>query len=755
VVQAGSQARSFVYNSLSQVASATNPESGTVNYTYDNDGNVHTRVAPMANQTGIATVTTTYTNDALDRVTQKSYSDGTPTASFLYDVGYTGFTPVNDVGRLVLASTSNAQTNFQYDPEGRISARGVCLPSNCATGGGAGFFYVYDLAGNLVQYNDGVYTWPQFFVPTYDGAGRVTQLTSTASDAQHPSTYFTTDATNGHWPNGAFKKATLGNGITETNVYDKRLQPCRINANSSGTLLTTCTAAVPTGNVLDLNTGFNLGASDNGNVATWTTTGSQTFNRTYLYDGVNRLKTMTESASVQPCKGLSWTYDAFGNRSDQAVTAGAQCPTFHQAMDPANNNRFLGAPYQYDAAGNMTHDATHSYTYDAENRLVSMDGGAATFIYDAFGARAQHKVGTSVYEYIYDQDGHIGWEKLNGNLNRSYLWLKGRLLADFYESTTYFVHPDHLGSTRILTRLDKTLRECDDYYPYGEFNSACSVTTGTTLKFTGKERDGESGNDYFAARYYSSIMGRFLSGDPGPLLWSDPQTLNRYAYSRNGPARYVDPTGKYFVVAADMQRQVQHYISTMLRSPDGAMTVAKIAFSNKPVSFHLGTLPRTKHGGTISVVNGQSVPSIGAAIGQLGGVDVTLDNANIAFTAEKKKASEFFIGLKSFAHEDEHVIAMLGADTLQGAAAAGAAGDAPLGGGDNTEGGSAEENALLMMGQLGDIGDEYRSNKTADRIAKAFLKLGQAIQGAPPPETQNEEVNSELTPPGDQADRHD
>ncbi|MBZ5599475.1 MAG: RHS repeat-associated core domain-containing protein [Acidobacteriia bacterium] len=65
--------------------------------------------------------------------------------------------------------------------------------------------------------------------------------------------------------------------------------------------------------------------------------------------------------------------------------------------------------------------------------------------------------------------------------------------------------------------------------------------------FTGKERDSESGLDYFGARYHGSSLGRFVT--PDPLLSSGrpwaPQTWNRYAYSQNNPLRYVDPSGLY------------------------------------------------------------------------------------------------------------------------------------------------------------------------------------------------------------------
>jgi len=60
------------------------PESGTITYTYDNNGNVLTKVAPLPNQTGTATVTAAYTYDALNRNTE-DYSDGTATPNFYYD----------------------------------------------------------------------------------------------------------------------------------------------------------------------------------------------------------------------------------------------------------------------------------------------------------------------------------------------------------------------------------------------------------------------------------------------------------------------------------------------------------------------------------------------------------------------------------------------------------------------------------------------------------------------------------------------
>src|SRR5207253_3036212 len=164
-------------------------------------------------------------------------------------------------------------------------------------------------------------------------------------------------------------------------MYNNRLQPCRINVNHSNTTLSTCTDALPASNVEDFTYGYNAGSANNGNVASWSANGWLNFNRTNAYDALNRLSTMADSASSQPCKGLSWTYDAWGNRTDQTVTGGT-CNSFHQTVN--TQNRLVGPPYQYDAAGNMISDGSHTYTYDAENRPTAVDGGTTAYITDCF-----------------------------------------------------------------------------------------------------------------------------------------------------------------------------------------------------------------------------------------------------------------------------------------------------------------------------------------------------------------------------------
>jgi RHS repeat-associated protein len=116
-----------------------------------------------------------------------------------------------------------------------------------------------------------------------------------------------------------------------------------------------------------------------------------------------------------------------------------------------------------------------------------------------------------------------------------------------------YVHLDAIGNVRAVTNQAQQVVERHDYLPFGEecTSGACAanpgVNGGQPRKFTGKERDAETGLDYFGARYYGSRIGRFTTTDPAYTIQEnlvDPQRWNRYAYARNNPLRYVDPDGR-------------------------------------------------------------------------------------------------------------------------------------------------------------------------------------------------------------------
>jgi RHS repeat-associated protein len=113
-------------------------------------------------------------------------------------------------------------------------------------------------------------------------------------------------------------------------------------------------------------------------------------------------------------------------------------------------------------------------------------------------------------------------------------------------STVYYYFEDALGTSRVVTNSAGTVCSDADFYPYGR-ERAYSTNCDVDYKFTGKERDDESGLDNFGARYNSSQYGRFMtpdwSDDPDPVPYADftdPQTLNLYAYARNNPITNSD-----------------------------------------------------------------------------------------------------------------------------------------------------------------------------------------------------------------------
>src|SRR6185437_11637898 len=119
--------------------------------------------------------------------------------------------------------------------------------------------------------------------------------------------------------------------------------------------------------------------------------------------------------------------------------------------------------------------------------------------------------------------------------------------------TTCYIATDHLGSTRMVTDQNANVVGRHDYLPFGEEIAANTGGRDSTFgtqdfvnqKFTGQERDSETGLDFFQARYFSAALGRFNSPDPGNAAASlfNPQSWNGYSYVANNPLTLIDPTG--------------------------------------------------------------------------------------------------------------------------------------------------------------------------------------------------------------------
>jgi len=276
---------------------------------------------------------------------------------------------------------------------------------------------------------------------------------------------------------------------------------------------------------------------------------------TYTYDSMNRLASATANAGVDKGLMLGWTYDRYGNRWAQNATGTGNASAVRaQLTFYGNTNRIDG--WSYSASGNLLNDQIHTYTYDAENRIATLNG-EPEYIYDAEGRRVAKTNSSGVATAVYVLG--LGGEQVS-ELNGSGAWVHsnvfaggGRLLASYEgpagtDTAGYHYHlTDWLGTKRMQTTAAGNQEETCMSYPFGDGLSCTGGPDATEHHFTGKERDAESGNDYFGARYLSSDLARFMTPDPiiqNELRMINPQRWNRYSYAIDSPLVFNDPSGK-------------------------------------------------------------------------------------------------------------------------------------------------------------------------------------------------------------------
>jgi RHS repeat-associated protein len=320
-------------------------------------------------------------------------------------------------------------------------------------------------------------------------------------------------------------------------------------------------------------------------------------NWTFTPDTLNRLASATNlPPSSTSTSYYCWSYDGFGNRTLQGVSSaafatgppactpqtGASYAGVWAHVSTANNNQLSNTQkamggVAYDGAGNILNDGVNQYLYDAKGRICavateSLPGSPqlSGYIYNAQGQRiakgsitawscdptvngfkpmSDYVLGLSaeqVTEMGMDASGVMAWQHTNA-------YALGQLIATYDNDGLHFYLNDPLGTRRAQTDYAGVLEQTCASLPFGDaLNCTNSLQFPTEHHFTGKERDAESGNDYFGARYYASSMGRFLSPDwssrPAAAPYADfgnPQTLNLYQYMRNNPLSGTDPDGHW------------------------------------------------------------------------------------------------------------------------------------------------------------------------------------------------------------------
>jgi RHS repeat-associated protein len=284
-----------------------------------------------------------------------------------------------------------------------------------------------------------------------------------------------------------------------------------------------------------------------------------------------------------------WAYDSFGNRTQQVTsnavfaTESSSCSTtgaiyqntvatYNNAQNQISSTNAGGTVVSptYDAAGNITYDGTNAYLYDGEGRICAVEsapysGGTVItgYIYDAGGNRvakgtlASFSCGaafTVTADYVVAGEEQLTEFTIgSGNApvwKHTNVYAGGKLIATYDGNGLHFHIADPLGTRRAQTNAAGALEATYQSLPFGDDLTPANLSIDPTENhFTGKERDTESGLDYFDARYYGSSMGRFMSPDPvfaSPERVADPQQWNMYAYVRNNPLSRTDPTGLDF-----------------------------------------------------------------------------------------------------------------------------------------------------------------------------------------------------------------
>ena len=388
------------------------------------------------------------------------------------------------------------------------------------------------------------------------------------------------------------------NGFTVSNVYNDRLQPILLSAaNGSTAVFSECFdfhlgVAITTPSPCSFSAST---AGDNGNVYQIVNNRSSSRSESFTYDSLNRIATGQSTNSSN--WGESFTTDAWGNMTAIGSVNGKP----HEGLSTSanSNNQLIG--FGYDAAGNMTSNGSASYVYDAENRLVWTSG--YRYIYDGDGERVE-KCAVASATTACPTSGSTGtlyWRgvgsdplsetDLSGNVQNTYIFFNGQRVARSDSAgAVHYYFSDHLGSHGVVENATGTVCEQDiDYYPYGgEQNDYCQNAT-QHYKFTGKERDSESGLDNFDFRYYGSSIGRFMKPDD-PFYWnqSDPQSLNLYAYVRNSPTTLTDPDGNNYRVCdangqncADLNNdQYNQYLQSLQGTNFSVNSAGQIQYTN-------------------------------------------------------------------------------------------------------------------------------------------------------------------------------
>lgn len=493
VTDARGSVTSYQYNANNLLTTITFANGKTQQFTYDANGNTLTYTDESSNQLG-------YVYDAIGRLTQKNYPGGI-SDYFTYDA----------VGKILTANNSDAEISFTYDNVGRVLTE---------TLNGLTIGYAYDVRNRKITKN---YPSGRSIVDEYDVRHRISGI---KENANYLATFTYND-------NNRLTQRAYANGCSSNYVYDDLNRLIQITDNP---------------NIANVQMAYDAV----GNLLSKKDLIRPTKSEVYGYDALNRLTSFKQGEITtgveipNPLKQVQYSLDALGNRTSMTVNG---VTTNYTANNMNAYTAVTGMTLQYDDNGNMTSDGTHTYQYNYNNRLISVDNGStATYKYDALNRRIQKTVGTTTTNYYYCGDQVVEERDANNAVIVTYVF--GNAIDDVLQmkrgDNTYYYHKNHLGSVVALTGATGSLEERYEYDPYGQpsifdatDNAIVQSTVGNAILFTGREYDAETGTYYYRARTMHPGLGRFMQHDP--MMYVD--DYNMYSYVGNMPTIYVDRFG--------------------------------------------------------------------------------------------------------------------------------------------------------------------------------------------------------------------
>jgi RHS repeat-associated protein len=524
----GSQmTRTYTYDDLGRKMSESNPETGMTAYTYDTDAVCGTSTGDRVKRVDAIGNTTCYAYDVLHRPTSVTYSGPyssvTPNKYFVYDSAtVNAVVMANAKTHVAEIYTAACKTCTKYTDEGfSYTALGQLSDVYESTPNSGGYYHlnaIYWQNGGLNQIG-GLSGLPTLSY-TPDGEGRPAIVTAASGQNPVESTQYNTASLP--------TSMTLGSGDSDSFNYD-----------TSTNRITQYTFDV-NGQSLKGVLGWNENGTPNSLNITDPFNSANTQNCAFVQDDLTRIA----SVNCGAIWGQNFTYDVFGNIVKTVIT-GDSGTSFQPTYSAPPTNQIASLPGfvpTYDANGNLTKDPQHQYSWDCEGRPVTIDSISLT--YDGLGRMVEQNNAGVVTQIVFDPLGDK-FALMNGqSLNKAFAPLPDGGIAAYTQSgLTFYTHPDWLGSSRLASNPTQGIYADTAYAPFGE---TYAQTGSQDASFTGQNEDTTSNLYDFMFREYSPIQGRWVSPDPAGLAavnLTDPQSWNRYAYVRNQPLLFTDPTG--------------------------------------------------------------------------------------------------------------------------------------------------------------------------------------------------------------------